>query len=263
MSMDANDTMSRSALPPRSLHIVCTIAIGVALVGYFVGQGGNRTRPDVDRSAPVPIGTAQPALSYTELRSRSLSPNRDFTSDLARLASRPVADTLRTDLAARLQSLADRALRRSYNGAPPVIPHPVDTTSPAACLACHGDGLRVGERSASRIPHDRFLSCLQCHAESRTGVPGGDIPPPTSTFVGLPAPQSGARAYQGAPPQMPHTSWMRGTCLACHGPTGMPGMLTSHPERQNCRQCHASSATLDQAIVGSGPLFHSANEDAP
>jgi cytochrome c-type protein NapB len=45
---------------------------------------------------------------------------------------------------------------------------------------------------------------------------------------------------------MPHPMHMRSECDSCHGPSGRPGLRTSHPDRQNCVQCHASSAPLDQ-----------------
>ena len=64
-------------------------------------------------------------------------------------------------------------------------------------------------------------------------------------FDGVAAPTEGARAWLGAPPVVPHTTWMRNDCLACHGPNGWPGMETTHPWRQNCLQCHAPSSALD------------------
>jgi cytochrome c-type protein NapB len=60
---------------------------------------------------------------------------------------------------------------------------------------------------------------------------------------------SGVRAYTGAPPEIPHSTWMRETCLACHGGTGAEGLRTRHPQRQSCTQCHAPSAGLNQGPV--------------
>ena len=48
----------------------------------------------------------------------------------------------------------------------------------------------------------------------------------------------GQRAFAGAPPTIPHTLWLRGNCLACHGAFGFAELQTSHPERANCVQCH-------------------------
>jgi len=73
-------------------------------------------------------------------------------------------------------------------------------------------------------------------------------------FTGKPQPGYGQRAYTGAPPAIPHSTWMRQTCLSCHGPDGTSAFRTSHAERQNCLQCHAVNASADQmpSLVG-GP----------
>lgn len=46
------------------------------------------------------------------------------------------------------------------------------------------------------------------------------------------------RAFEGAPPTIPHTIEGREDCLMCHkdGIGGAP--KASHPERLNCDQCH-------------------------
>jgi len=142
-----------------------------------------------------------------------------------------------------------RASRRAFNGAPPIIPHAVETTSDAACYACHSKGLRLGNLKASVMSHEFLANCTQCHAPP-TPTPFQDVDASVdSSFVGLPAPEAGARAYPGAPPTIPHSRWMRSNCLACHGgPNGWAGMESTHPWRTNCTQCHAPSAKLDQAF---------------
>ncbi|MFG0315693.1 MAG: cytochrome c3 family protein, partial [Planctomycetota bacterium JB042] len=125
-------------------------------------------------------------------------------------------------------------------------------------LACHGEGIAVGDRVAARIPHEPYASCLQCHVEAASS----SLPPfvlAASSFEGVDAPFEGARAYPGAPPVLPHTTWMRSDCLSCHGPAGDFPMRTSHPERASCLQCHAPSASLDQVRHAAldGPRFWS------
>jgi len=142
-----------------------------------------------------------------------------------------------------LVSLDARAQRRAYSGTPPVVPHPIDQMSSSSCLLCHAEGLRIGDATAPMIPHEAFSSCTQCHAEGARKSPGLLSP---SAFVGEPEPTHGDRAWQGAPPVIPHSTLMRSTCLSCHGPSGRPGMRTSHPQRNNCIQCHARSAQLNQ-----------------
>ena len=59
------------------------------------------------------------------------------------------------------------------------------------------------------------------------------------------------RAYDGAPPVMPHTRnfAQRKSCLECHANGirlgGRFGPAVSHPQLLNCRQCHVESRNLD------------------
>ena len=56
----------------------------------------------------------------------------------------------------------------------------------------------------------------------------------------------GGRLYDGAPPTIPHKILMRENCAACHtGPGARTEILTSHPERTRCRQCHVPVSTRD------------------
>ena len=48
----------------------------------------------------------------------------------------------------------------------------------------------------------------------------------------------------GVPPAIPHTVESRRKCIACHASAGTPEKLqTSHPERENCMQCHVPQMT--------------------
>jgi nitrate reductase (cytochrome), electron transfer subunit len=146
--------------------------------------------------------------------------------------------------AEREQARLARATNRAYDGAPPTIPHPIEQVSSASCLACHGEGLRVKDRTAAKISHPHWSNCTQCHAPS-SGVPFDSTlarPLADNHFRGSQAPGPGARAHEGAPPQIPHTIWMRNDCASCHGPKGSPALRTTHPERPNCMQCHAPAA---------------------
>jgi cytochrome c-type protein NapB len=67
-------------------------------------------------------------------------------------------------------------------------------------------------------------------------------------FVGTKAPLKGTRAWPQAPPTMPHRTLMREDCLSCHGPQGLFGLRTPHPDRRSCTQCHVPSAELDQHL---------------
>lgn len=260
----------------RGAQIVLAVVVSGAIVGYFVGQTGARSggpapwKPAAGDARPrTAEGAAAPATAYADMRANLIGPNRDWTNTLASLVQ-PSQDLFAgvghpaPTEADKLAALAARAARRAYNGAPPVVPHRVDAQSSAACIACHGPGLAVQDRRASRVPHALFSNCLQCHAEEHGAAPTGDggvdIAPltVTSAFRGLPAPRGGERAWIGAPPTVPHSTLMRSDCLSCHGVVGPFGMRSSHPWRASCLQCHAPSAALDQQPTGAVPAHSSA-----
>jgi nitrate reductase cytochrome c-type subunit len=133
-----------------------------------------------------------------------------------------------------------RAARRLYDGAPPVIPH---DPFGADCGICHDAfGMAVeGVGFAPASPHEATgedgatQRCRQCHVFAITNslfVENG--------FQGLEQDlRPGGRLYDGAPPTIPHPTLMRENCLACHaGPGARAEIVTAHPERTRCRQCH-------------------------
>ncbi len=268
MTTEAPRTGERRAARARNLVFVAIIA--AAAVGYFVGLGGGTPRPDgtgtsLRSTAVAPSErTAPPAMSYEDLATAksTAAPEAPWRERVASLrATLPAAPI--TDEASKLASLAQRSERRAFNGAPPVIPHAVDGVSDAACNVCHVNGLAPGPALAKRPPHPSYAQCTQCHAPPAPAMFADATPVALSgallarnSFVGAPAPTQGDRAWPGAPPVMPHSSWMRNECASCHGPSGWPGMQTSHPERLNCLQCHAQGAQLEQfPAAGMTPAF--------
>lgn len=141
-----------------------------------------------------------------------------------------------------------RAARRAYDGAPPVIPH---ARVGAECTSCHdARGMDVeGLGFAPPSPHESTAGlssisrCTQCHVYRLT-----DELFASNSFVGFPQDlRSGSRLYEGAPPVMPHPVFMRENCQACHsGPAAREEIRTSHPERENCMQCHVPLLTEAQ-----------------
>jgi len=237
------------------MHIALATAIGVAVIGYFAGIGSPS-----EREAPVAemaaTSEAPAAATYVELRERNLGPNAGWTSKLSGLAvsegEAPLAEGEVRE-AALETALAERQERRAFDGAPPTIPHPVGQNQVSECLACHQTGVVVEGRVASRISHEAYGSCTQCHVPDASPVPfkgGPDLPPVASgsDFVGLASSPHGVREYEGAPPQIPHPTWMRQQCDSCHGVTGRAGMRSTHLERQSCGQCHAPSSARDQGL---------------
>ena len=245
-----------------TVPVTCAVLVGIALVGLLVGFG----RPTPGWTAPTtPRPTdltahLEEAPRYAEINARQRGPNRDYHTDVRGLNSNApaVTDPVVSEPGDKELALARRATRRAYAGAPPIIPHPVEANHPESCLACHANGAKVGDRIASKISHQAFTNCTQCHALGHAGATApGDISPTATqadlgaastlnTFAGHPGPTTGIRAYVGAPPQMPHPTSMRENCTSCHGVLGQPGLRTTHPERLNCIQCHAQSAELNQ-----------------
>ncbi len=147
---------------------------------------------------------------------------------------------------ARVRSMEERAALRAYEGAPPVIPHAVGELKYQTCRACHAQGLRAGDRVARMASHTHLTNCTQCHVEA-AGMFLGDDAGPGNSFEGIRASGYGStRAWAGAPPVIPHTTFMRTNCVSCHGEHGYDGWKPDHLDRTSCVQCHAPAASLDQ-----------------
>lgn len=239
----------------RALTIGVFVTIGVALIGFAVGTSSTvapYAPPQESASATIEVGAA-PARRYSEMRvhqSAVAVPLASVEGDLNGTTGVGPDPSARFAATAeeRESAVAERANLRAYDGAPPVIPHAVDQRSVSSCMGCHGAGAKVGQLVARRPSHGPLGSCTQCHTTIGSPVPGtelgGEIP--GNTFEGLEAPTEGPRAWSIAPPQIPHTTWMRSECTSCHGSTGRQAIRTSHPWRTSCTQCHTPSAELDQ-----------------
>ncbi len=151
---------------------------------------------------------------------------------------------------------AVRAERRLYDGAPPVVPH---ENFGMTCTECHNiDGVEVpGVGFAPPQPHadtagmSSISRCVQCHVFKQS-----DAVFAASDFVGLQQDlRRGARLNPIAPPTIPHKTFMRENCLACHsGSAAREEIRTTHPERVRCRQCHvpAGSRAEFETLLGEG-----------
>ncbi|MEZ4401158.1 MAG: nitrate reductase cytochrome c-type subunit [Kofleriaceae bacterium] len=234
----------------RGLHLWFAAAAATGAVGLVAGVEGSRRVVDqpIADTAAVPDAVPTEARSYRDLRNRAFGPNAGLAEAWWRTVAPPTDEAPRpTTPADRAAALAQRAARRAFEGAPPVIPHEVDQLAAPACLACHEHGVAIGGRIAPPMSHPAHASCLQCHVVADDPRPGAVTPPaPATTFVGLRPSGGGTRAWAGAPPTIPHSTWMRDECASCHGPRGRLGLQTPHPGQVSCRQCHASSAVADQ-----------------
>jgi len=241
------------------------IVVMMAVSGYFVGLRQTNSAIAMTRAVPVvKEGTHRDltgavdvpvAVRYIDQDWSLHGPNAEWRNSLVNFRQPPPSapdDVKAVAPEVKRVALQARADRRAFDGAPPVVPHPITQDSSAACLACHGQGLQVKDRFASKISHPTFGgSCTQCHVSSQGALGAADAAVfaaalADNTFQGAEAPSSGPRAWPGAPPVVPHRTLMRGDCMSCHGPKGLFALRTPHPERQSCSQCHVSAAASDQ-----------------
>jgi cytochrome c-type protein NapB len=250
------------------------IIILVAVSGYFVGLRQTNsaiamtravevvreeTHRDLTGASAVPVAVSYRDQDWSEHGPNGLWRNSliDFQQQPADApdAARPVSPE------AKLAALHARAHSRAFDGAPPTVPHPIAQDSSAACLACHGRGLQVKDRFASKISHPTYGgSCTQCHVATAGAFTAAEAatlgaPLAENSFQGREAPPNAPRAWPGAPPVIPHATLVRSDCMSCHGPNGLFALRTPHPDRQSCTQCHVSAAASDQRqFVPSPPL---------
>jgi len=239
------------------LGVLLPVVLGIAVIGFFSGTAPKEY--DMEQPAEVPHvehpEDIPQARTYRELRDSPRGNGSGWSEGVAAANSAmpAIVDAVELVDTAKDDALAHRAARRAYDGAPPTIPHKIRQGSAAECLACHEDGLRMGQRRAPMRPHDAYTSCTQCHVTAVTPMPGGydlEVDPRNvaNSFDGLPSPVMGPRAWDIAPPEIPHTSQMRERCHSCHGVNGRDAIRSSHPWRQSCTQCHAPNAEKDRRL---------------
>ncbi|WP_299109546.1 nitrate reductase cytochrome c-type subunit [uncultured Tenacibaculum sp.] len=138
---------------------------------------------------------------------------------------------------------------RAFHGAPPSIPHAVNSERDMgdnSCLKCHENGGYVEKYKAYTpvTPHPEKINCRQCHVPEKTNSLFKE-----TNFKRGTTPVAGINnALAGSPPVIPHQLQLRENCLACHaGPSAPKEIRVSHPERVNCRQCHVpnNKVTVD------------------
>lgn len=259
-----------STIRPRVGGVLLAFALGAGVTGFIVATRSELTPPPrasarTDDATRTSAGL-RVAPRYSTIQPGAFSVNAAWRAsiDPAVLAGPGAADRVAFYGAApasqseRVVAVERREDRRAYRGAPPVVPHSIDQTGTAACLACHEHGFRVGDVTVPPMSHRPYANCTQCHVEA-SGVPpvaaGAGVGLLTaSQFNGLVEPGPGSRAWPGAPPTIPHATWMRESCASCHGALASDGLRASHPWRASCTQCHAPSARFDQMPVPLSPL---------
>jgi nitrate reductase cytochrome c-type subunit len=143
----------------------------------------------------------------------------------------------------------------TYEGAPPAIPH--STEHAQNCSDCHASDLGRGLTST----HLDRQNCTQCHVsiavmESRKFLKGDNNAFLADWVSPITSLKQGRRNPAKKPAMIPHGAIDMEDCLDCHSPDDTMGLGTTHPERNNCTQCHISSATDEDRKF----LFHSLTE---
>ncbi|MEZ6235154.1 MAG: nitrate reductase cytochrome c-type subunit [Phycisphaerales bacterium] len=236
---------------PRTAPITPSVLVGaVAAVALAIAGGLAASPPAGDGPlvalAPLPpVPPMQPTTAVgpdSPLAWRLANPAPVLVPEAE---ANPVA--VADKFAARVRSLDERAALRAFEGAPPVIPHAIADMNIQTCRACHATGLRAGDRTARMVSHTYLPNCTQCHVPGVGQFIERAPTPAPNRFVGMRGSgYGGTRAYSGAPPVMPHTTFMRTNCVACHGEHGYDGWRPDHLSRTNCVQCHAPAAQFDQ-----------------
>lgn len=260
--MDSHDIENYFRHHRKTLAVVFLMAGMLAVSGFFMGMrqterqtARNKSPVTEERgvSATPPPSEIPAAPKYKEISNTKWLANRDweFTlADLPRAATPPPGTAIATP-EERATAVERRAALRAYDGAPPVIPHTIDTLSVSSCMSCHGQGenLVIGGKRPAEMSHPWITNCTSCHVPAdgtrHLTEPRGARLVVENTFIGKTSAGAGPRAYGTSPPTTPHPVWMRQNCMACHGPGREQAIRTSHPERQNCLQCHAPDAAFD------------------
>ena len=144
--MDSHDVENYFRQHRKTLAVVFLMVGMLAVSGFFMGM--RQTERQITRNAlPLPAkhevsNTPPPseiptAPKYKEIANAKWLANRDWKFTLADLprAPHPPAGELQSPTLRSAQSpVEQRAALRAYDGAPPVVPHAIDTLSSASCI---------------------------------------------------------------------------------------------------------------------------------
>ena len=253
---------------------------GLGLVGFLIGMYDQpsvvESRVHIEKvKDEVEQGHFASAPTYSQIDSQLYGVNRDWKSDLAKLKQNNpgLFDRVVRTPEMKEEALNDRLRTRAFDTAPPAIPHPVDQRTAEICMACHGNGMTIAGKIATKMSHPILTNCTQCHVEQASSMPqvlvnrtkspekaSSPTWPPSNSFDGVKRAGPGTRLLPGLPPTIPHTLHMRDDCMSCHGTVARPGIRTTHPWLQNCRQCHAADGDLERAVFPITNLLEAAKE---
>ena len=255
--MDSHDVENYFRQHRKMLAVIFLMIGMLSVSGFFMGmlqteKQAPRRFEKTNATIPAQALHLPEAPKYNEVSVAKWLANHDWNYTLDNLPRAKSPEELPVASEAERQAaIESRAMRRAYDGAPPIIPHGIDTINSASCLSCHGkDGnLVIGGKRPAEISHPWVTNCTSCHVPDdglrQITEPAATRLTVENTFSGKRSSGPGPRAYPTAPPVTPHPVWMRQNCMACHGPGREQAIRTSHPKRENCLQCHAPNATFD------------------
>lgn len=241
----------------RHLSVLSVVIFVICMSGVFMGIRQSRRAseaPPPSRDAPATTEQASYPVAprYDQIPDSDWLANQHLAFNLKQLAPPPPSKSKTSPETNDLKELlAERNHRRAFEGAPPTIPHTISQLSSASCITCHSpeSPVSISGQTPAKMSHPYFANCTQCHVPSdglKTLTEAEeDRLVVTSFFHGRGQPGPGSRAFQGAPPTIPHQIWMRQNCSSCHGPEQLFAVPRNHPPSQNCLQCHAPDARLD------------------
>ncbi len=157
------------------------------------------------------------------------------------------------DLAAARQEVnrerAQRAERRAFYTAPPVIPHEVAPNKAGECQFCHEEVKKTPNGISVKTPHPEHSNCFQCHVVNQSEL-GAPEDARTSGFEGLIEPHHDVVGKRAAPPTIPHRMALRENCKSCHDPENpYRAQRTPHAGRAQCIQCHVTNRSAEFEIA--------------
>lgn len=248
----------------KATTIVVAIVFTISVSGYFMGmrQTVRETDQEIEFTELHPEEThhtVKGAVDYRDIAQAGFGPNAQFKSKLSSLRNTPDEGTNPHPLfLSEAQLRTKRDSRRAYEGAPPIVPHPIAQDSTASCLECHSQATVIGDVVAPAISHPAYTSCTQCHVSdkglgSRWNTAEYDLHT-GNRFEGNHEKKTAEQAYPDSPLTIPHTLHMRQNCMSCHGELGTSPIRTSHPERQSCTQCHVPSSSVDKRNFAESPF---------
>lgn len=221
---------------------IVALLCGAALVSFGGSAAQTQSQPTTVAGMAIPRATPSVPGAAAAIQPWLLNNPAPLVIPESRANPTAVADKF----ASRMRSIDQRAALRAFEGAPPVVPHPMLDINVQTCRACHATGLKAGDKTARMVSHPYLVNCTQCHVENPPDA-ADDAGAAPNSFAGRHASgYGGTRAWAGAPPVMPHTVFMRTNCTSCHGEHGYDGWRPDHLSRTNCMQCHAPSAELEQ-----------------